>query len=300
MSVADATIDGWTRQSDRLPVVRSMTSFTLEIAGLTLFGSRIGGEDKLRDAFEQWTADIDRHFRNPLSLPRSLPTPWNRRTQRAVSTIAEHLDACVAARKLAPQGERTDALGLLLSAQADERMLDPAVIRGAVLTLYLAGHDTTATALAWCLYLLGQNPDALVRLRAEADEVLGDARPTYDDVKRLPVALGVYKEALRLYPPTFAMVRESHRSVEIGGHTIRAGDSAATSSGAATVAHRARERRPVREQRPVAQRSAACPVDCRDIASPVCANHRPAADPAGLSRAVEPDVVEIVQIVESS
>lgn len=223
VSVQDETFDRWAAQGERVPVMTSMTSFTLEIAGLTLFGSRIGGEDKLRDAFEQWTADIDHHFRNPLPLPRSLPTPWNRRTQRAVRTIAEHLDACVAARRRAPDGERSDALGLLLSAQTEGTMLDPAVIRGAVLTLYLAGHDTTATALAWCLYLLGENPDALARLRAEADAILGDARPTYQDLKRLPFSLGVYKEALRLYPPTFAMVRESHRSVEIGGHTIPPG-----------------------------------------------------------------------------
>jgi cytochrome P450 len=223
IEVEDELIDRWAGPGERRPVLSAMTAFTLEVAGLTLFGTRIGGEDELRGAFEQWTADIDHHFRHPLALPRSLPTPWNMKTRRAVRTIAEHLDACVEARRRDPAADRKDALGLLFSSQEEGEVLDPTVIRAAVLTLYLAGHDTTATALAWSLYLLGQHPEVFARLRAEADEVLGGARPGYSDLKRLPVALGVYKEALRLYPPTIAMVRESHRGVEIGGHMIPPG-----------------------------------------------------------------------------
>ena len=90
-------------------------------------------------------------------------------------------------------------------------------------TIFLAGHETTANALAWALYLLARHPDAYRRLRTEATTVLGGRTPTASDLPRLGFALQVFKESLRLYPPAYLTSRLAMRDVEIGGHRISAG-----------------------------------------------------------------------------
>jgi cytochrome P450 len=86
------------------------------------------------------------------------------------------------------------------------------------MTLFLAGHETTANALAWTFYLLGKNPDVRARMEAELDGL--GRTPTYEDLKRLPYTLAVFKEAMRLYPPAYVVGRRAVRDVDIGGHTI--------------------------------------------------------------------------------
>jgi cytochrome P450 len=96
-------------------------------------------------------------------------------------------------------------------------------VRDEAMTIFLAGHETTANALSWSFYLLARNPDAYARLRAEAAAVLGGRIPSAEDLPRLPYALQVFKEALRLYPPAYLTSRLSLEDVEIGGHRVRAG-----------------------------------------------------------------------------
>jgi cytochrome P450 len=86
-----------------------------------------------------------------------------------------------------------------------------------------AGHETTATGLTWAWYLLATNPAAAARLRAEVDAALGGRPPTYADLPRLPYALQVFKEALRLYPPAYVLSRVALRDVEVGGHPVKKG-----------------------------------------------------------------------------
>jgi cytochrome P450 len=120
--------------------------------------------------------------------------------------------------------ERDDFLSILLRTRdedgipmSDEQIADEAV------TFFGAGHETTATALTWAWYLLAKYPDVYDRLRDEAASVLAGRPPTYDDLSRLPYALQVFKETMRLYPPAYVLSRVTLHDVEVGGYLIERG-----------------------------------------------------------------------------
>jgi cytochrome P450 len=119
---------------------------------------------------------------------------------------------------------RDDLLGTLLAAQDDDgaRMAD-GQLRDEAMTLFLAGHETTALALAHTLYLLGTHPEVAERLRAELDAVLGDRLPGAEDARALPFTERVLKESLRLYPPAWTTGREAAEEVVVGGYCIPKG-----------------------------------------------------------------------------
>jgi cytochrome P450 len=119
-----------------------------------------------------------------------------------------------------------DIVSLLL-AERDERgaALSDEDVRNEVVTLVLAGHETTATALTWAWYLLATHPAAAAKLHAEVDALLGDRDPTLDDVARLPYTSAVFSETLRLYPPALAFGRRPIADVTLGGYTIPRGSS---------------------------------------------------------------------------
>ena len=98
-------------------------------------------------------------------------------------------------------------------------------IRDEAVTLFLAGHETTANALAWSFYLLGRHPDVAARLADEARTVLAGRPPAMDDLPRLPTALRVLKEAMRLYPPAYMVGRQAERAVPLGSVVLRPGDT---------------------------------------------------------------------------
>jgi cytochrome P450 len=111
---------------------------------------------------------------------------------------------------------------LLLSRdEEDGTGLTDKEVRDEVITL-LAGHEATASALTWTWYELGRNPDALAKLTAEIDEVLGERPVTVADLPRLPYTLAVVEEAMRLHPPVYALAREAIEDIELGGHRFGA------------------------------------------------------------------------------
>jgi cytochrome P450 len=117
-----------------------------------------------------------------------------------------------------------DFLSVLLRArdEAGNAMSDDQV-RDEALTLFVAGHETTATALSWCVYLLSQHPDVYAKAKEEVDSVLQGRSPTYADLPRLPYTLQVTKETMRLYPPGWLLNRRALRSLEIGGYAVQKG-----------------------------------------------------------------------------
>ena len=132
-----------------------------------------------------------------------------------------------------------ERLSMLLLAQVEDepdssgctgawRMTDKQV-RDEALTLLVAGHETTANALAWTWYLLSQNPEAEAKLHDELDGVLRGQLPTFEDVARLPYTAGVFSESLRLYPPAWAIGRRALGDYEIGGFRIPANSILLTS-----------------------------------------------------------------------
>jgi len=130
----------------------------------------------------------------------------------------------ISERRAAGDADRGDVLSILLSARDDDGVgLTDRHIRDEIMTLMLAGHETTANLLAWTWYVLATVPAARARLDAELDAVLAGRPPTLDDLPRLPVTLAILEETLRLYPPAHTVAREAERDVVIGGVPIAKG-----------------------------------------------------------------------------
>jgi cytochrome P450 len=214
-----AMLDDW-HDGETLDVHEAMMELTLDIVAKTLFGVDVG--DRAEGVGEAMGIVMMR-AESPLSgiIPLSVPTPSNRRFERAVETIAGLVDDIVDERRANP-GD--DVLSALLAARdEDGEAMSDELVRDEVRTLLLAGHETTALALTFTLFVLAQHPDVEERLLAELDEVL-DGRPaTRADADDLVYTERIVKESMRLYPPVHGILREAAEEVEIGGYTIPEG-----------------------------------------------------------------------------
>jgi hypothetical protein len=141
------------------------------------------------------------------------------------------------ATRRATQGRGDDAISMLLEASTGEaKPLTDRELRDEVMTLFMAGHETTAVALAWSLYLLSENPEAAESLEAELAEVLDGRLPTVADLPRLRYTEAVVSEALRLYPPAYALSREAIKPTTVAGRALPKGGIAFISVWATTAA----------------------------------------------------------------
>jgi cytochrome P450 len=203
-----------------------MMHLTLDIAAKTLFGTEVSEvADEVGAALETALRCVELRFEGfSYWLPDWTPSPNLRRLRAAVRS----LDAIVYGiinerRKSTVAGD--DLLSLLLYARGEDdgqRMSDRQ-LRDESMTLLLAGHETTALSLSWTWYLLAQNPEAMKHLQAELEEVLGDRPPTASDLPRLRYAEKVVMEAMRLYPPAYAMGREAIEECALGDYRVPAG-----------------------------------------------------------------------------
>jgi cytochrome P450 len=149
-----------------------------------------------------------------------LPIPALARGRRARAELDRIIYGMIAERRRRP-GDRGDLLSMLLMAQdveGDGSGMTDTQVRDEAMTIFLAGHETTANALSWTWYLLGEHPAVEARMHAEIDRVLGGRLPTIDDVPRLPVVEQVVTEAMRLYPPAWIIGRRALVPYEIGGY----------------------------------------------------------------------------------
>jgi cytochrome P450 len=165
-----------------------------------------------------------RRWRSVYPLPVWIPTPTNLRLKRAVRQLDAIVYGFIKERR-ASGGDRGDLLSMLLQAQdADDgtRMTDKQV-RDEAMTLFLAGHETTANALSWTWYLLSQHPEVEAKLAAELEAVLGGRSPTVADLPRLRYTEMVVLESMRIFPPVYAFGREAIRECTLGGYRVRRG-----------------------------------------------------------------------------
>ncbi|HXX31155.1 MAG TPA: cytochrome P450 [Myxococcaceae bacterium] len=200
-----------------LDIPAEMARLTLAVVAKTLFDADVEGT----------AAEVGRALTDTLglfgalSLPFGelvlrLPLPAVRRFRRGRARLDAEVARILAERR-ATGGDRGDLLSMLLAARdEDGQPMTDAQLRDEVMTLFLAGHETTANALAWTFHLLGQNPEAEEALHAELDGVLGGRRPSAEDVGRLPVTSAVFAEALRLYPPAWVLGRRAQEPVLLG------------------------------------------------------------------------------------
>jgi cytochrome P450 len=205
----------------RLDIHAEMAALTLAIVGRTLFASDIEAAEScdVAVAMREVLAQYDRVFSPFLRLSQHLPLPTNRRFEAAKASFDRTIRTLIARRREAGL-DGDDVLSLLLRTRDDGAGLTDDQIRDEALTLFLAGHETTANALTWTWYLLGRQPEVERRLHAELDQVLGGREPEVGDVGALTYTGAVVAESMRLYPPAWAIGRRATEDHELGGYRI--------------------------------------------------------------------------------
>jgi cytochrome P450 len=214
--MTDATIavlERWqTSYEEGMPLQmeEEMMRLTLRIVGQTLFSLDLSQETStIGSAVTMLLAHVGDYVFHPFP-PLSVPTPRNRRMQQTIHVLDQLVYRLIAERR-AREMERDDLLSMLLSAQDEEtgQGMNDRQVRDEVMTLLLAGHETTANTLTWTWYLLSQSPEIGRRLHAELNEVLDGRVPTVADLPELKYTRMVLEEALRLYPPTPLLSRKA-------------------------------------------------------------------------------------------
>ena len=202
-----------------------MMQLTLRVVGKTLFDADIEADAReVGQALPVALKELnDQMVGIEVLLPEIIPTPSRIRLKRAVSRLDPLIYRIIAQRRGSSE-DHGDLLSALLRAQDEDgsRMTDRQ-LRDEAMTIVLAGHETTALALTWTWYLLSQHPDALAKLHAEIETVLGDRSPTLADIPALTYTEAVLFETMRLYPPIFGIGRESIAPCELDGHHLPAG-----------------------------------------------------------------------------
>src|ERR1700693_5050360 len=194
---------------------QEMMRLTLQIVGKTLFDADVEHDAKDVGKSLEQLLEIGANFRRTIFVPQWLPTPTNLRMKREVAQIEKILYRIIAERRGSGR-DGGDLLSMLLAAQDEDgsRMTDRQ-LRDETITLFLAGHETTASTLSWAWWLLAQNPAVEAKLHAELDAVLGGRAPTVDDLPKLTYLRQVMTESLRLYPTAWGMVRLAAGEQEI-------------------------------------------------------------------------------------
>ena len=220
-----AQLATWKR-GETIDLAEQMMEMTLAIAGKTLFSADVRRDAKtvavgLELAMRAQLANLT----SPIQIGYEWPLPRHRKMRRAVAMLDDIVYRMIRdGRRLGR--DRGDVLSMLLLSRDDDGTgLGDKQVRDEVMTLLLAGHETTANALTWTWYELGRHPGVLARLEQEIAEVLGGRDVTVDDLPELPWTLATIEEAMRLHPPAYMTGRQALRDVELGGHAIPEGST---------------------------------------------------------------------------
>ena len=228
-AASERLVDELLAEGGTVDVTEAMSQLTLRIAGECFFSQDISARgDRIGEALTTILDGFSRLLAAPLDNWESLPLPANLRYQHAVRELDQAARGIISARRADPQAaaRQDDLLGMLLAARDPEtgEGLSDDDLRDEVLTMLLAGHETTANALAWTLILLSQHPDIARKVRAEVAALVPDGAPIGADVAmRLEYTGQVISEAMRLYPPAWILARRAVKDDTIDGVTIPAG-----------------------------------------------------------------------------
>ena len=221
--LTERMLDSWTSGKTVL-INDEFGTLTSRIALKTLFdlnhdGDRERFNETLRLSFDLMSARLRRIFK----LPLWMPTPETLCLKRSISELERKVEGFIAAAR-ARQDMGDDLLSRLMLAQHEDgtRMSDRQ-LRDEVMTLYLAGHETTSLTLSWTWYLLAQHQRVEEKLVSEWQQVLGGRTPTVDQLQQLPYTAAVIAESMRLLPPVYAIGREAIGDLELGGYRVRRG-----------------------------------------------------------------------------
>ncbi|WP_428263035.1 cytochrome P450 [Haliangium sp.] len=199
-----------------------LSRITLEIVSEALFGIEVDEiADVLAASLDAVMLHVERLLTSWVPLPLRVPTPNNLELRRRLRRLDEAVYALIERRRAHPEADRDDLLGRMLAATDELGGMSDRQLRDELVTLLLAGHETTAIALTFAVFLLAQHPAEFSRLAEEVDTLVGV--PTSADVDHLPYTHHVVDEAMRLYPPVWAHGREVTEPFELGGYELPKG-----------------------------------------------------------------------------
>ncbi|MCS6897624.1 MAG: cytochrome P450 [Nitrospira sp.] len=224
--IGEHRIAGWTARRDQpIDIAAEMMALTLEVIAHTMFTTSVAQHiDEISRALRVSLQYAFDSFHNPLHPPGWLPTRRNREFHQVMRFMDGLIDDLIEERRRS--GVRhDDLLDRLLEARDEEtgEGLSDRELRDEALTIFAAGHETTANALTWSWYLLATHPDAKARFHEEVDRVLQGNRPTADDLPNLPYTRALFDESLRLFPPAPAIQRKAATDATVGGLSLPAG-----------------------------------------------------------------------------
>ena len=229
----DERVGDWSsRSSTVIDVHEEMMQLTLRIVGRTLFGTDLGTDlGDLGPAITTCLHKANQYAESILPLPLWVPTPSNLRFARAKRRLDGIVHEIIERRRGSNEA-RMDVLGMLMAATDEDGSgegMSNRQLRDEVMTLFMAGHETIATAMSWTFMLLHQHPQVAARVREEAQRVLGGRAPAFEDLPRLEYTGRVIDESMRLYPPVWIMERQALDHDQLGPWSIPKGTTVAMS-----------------------------------------------------------------------
>lgn len=227
-------LERWEKEAARGGIVdlsQEMMALTLRVVGWTLLSTEIGPDSPVvAEALNELLHQVMPRTTRLLQLPLSVPTPMNLALARARRQLDGIVLRIIEERRRSGQlGD--DLLGMLMAARDEDtgEAMSDAQLRDEVMTIFLAGHETTANALTWTLYLLSQHPSVRAKLEAEVEAALGNRTPRFEDLPQLGYVLAVINESMRLYPPVWMLVRRVEVDEAVGGFRLPRGSFVAVS-----------------------------------------------------------------------
>jgi len=224
--VGEQRIGAWEHQAGRtIDIAAEMMQLTLEVISQTMFSASMAQHiDRISHALQVSIKYAFDSFSNPLFLPLWLPTARNREFHSVMQFMDGLMYGLLAERRHSG-AHRDDLLDLLLQARDEETGggLTDQELRDEALTIFAAGHETTANALAWTWYLLATHPEARTCFHEEVDRVLQGRTPNADDLQHLPYTRALFDESLRLYPPAPAVQRKAATRTTVCGVSLPEG-----------------------------------------------------------------------------
>lgn len=217
--------DDLARTGTQVEMGEEMMELTAAIIVRALFGADAGADlVRLKSCVETMIGfTTSRMGPHP---PDWVPTPSKRRFEQASAEVNQYIHRVIAERNQMADPPTDDLLAQLMNARDDEgHPMSDALLRDETITMFFAGHETTARTLTATWAALAAHPQVEARLHAELDEVLGDRTPTVEDLKALPYTLQVVKEVLRLYPAAPFWVRDAVEDTEVAGHPVATGSA---------------------------------------------------------------------------
>ncbi|ABX07884.1 cytochrome P450 (plasmid) [Herpetosiphon aurantiacus DSM 785] len=220
----DETQARW-HQGQRIDIAQEMMRLTLRVMSQTLFSTDINTEaDALGRALTTVLNYSNSVANTLIHIPYHWPIPQHKRVHAAIAQLDTTIQRLIHERRTQPTSTN-DLLSVLLQAHDDDdgSFMTDTQVRDELMTLFLAGHETTANALTWTWYLLAHHPHIATKIKDEVDSTVGTRLPTMDDLSKLPYTLQVFKESLRLYPPVYMIARKASQAFELGSYHVPEG-----------------------------------------------------------------------------